>query len=74
MMEKHEIVIPNGRITVKQEKKASVPSGPMGMFVAADEDKLLRLAKELGQEAAKSCANHCAVEAHERKKRRNKNE
>jgi len=49
MVEKQEIIIPNGRIIVKQQKK--VQSGPMSMFVAADDEKLMQFAKELSVEA-----------------------
>lgn len=53
MVKKHRITIPNGRITVIQEEK--VQNGPMDMFVASDDEKLLQFAKELSLEAAKEC-------------------
>ena len=52
-MKKHQIVIPNGRITIKQTEKTN--DGPMGMFVADDDEKLLKFAKELSAEATSGC-------------------
>ena len=64
MAKKTQIIIPNGRIIVKQEKK--VQKGPMSMFVTSDDEKLLRFAKELSLEAAKESSQHAVERAEER--------
>jgi hypothetical protein len=53
---KHQIIIPNGRIIIKQEEKGQ--TGPMSMFVTSDDEKLLQFAKELSFEAIKGCREH----------------
>lgn len=74
MVKKIQIIIPNGKITVKQAKK--VPMGPMGMFVDSDDEKLLQFAKELSLEAAKECSQQAAeregLRSVARRKKRNK--
>ena len=58
MVEKTQIIIPNGRIIVKQ--KGKVKKGPMNMFVDSGDEKLLQFAKELSLEAAKECSQQAA--------------
>lgn len=65
MVKRHQIIIPNGRIIVKQKKKAS--TGPMGMFVDSDEEKLLTFAKELGRERMEECKTRSIEEYNERR-------
>lgn len=68
MVKKTQIIIPNGRIIVKQ--KETVRKGPMNMFVASDDEKLLRLAKELSLEAAKEASRQAGEREGQRQQAR----